>query len=722
MAKKRIAILGGGIGGLSTACELTRTPELRERYDVTLYQLGWRLGGKCASSRNEAHGDRIEEHGLHIWLGCYDNAFALMREVLEERARFSGAPPRTLEEAFLPQSFTPIGLGDGSTFYPVSWPTNADKPGSGEVLLSSWGAITQCIGLLKMLVKNLLADLKDGSSPPGFLEATAAPASEPATDGSAQHVASHLEQAHREAQCVDVGQDTPPEEDMEGILQHIEEAQQAVAHWGGEMEAAGSNPKRTFLNQLLIVAKASLRGLWKLRSQGFNLDLIDTYDFRQWLVENGAPEEFLDLEKCSFLRALYDLPFAYRTKPGGLIPDFAAGAALRCVIRICATYKQNVLFEMKAGMGEAVIAPIYEVLKQRGVRFEFFRKVKRLELSADKKRVARVRMARQVKLRAEEQGYQPLIHVPISGAADKLPSWPSEPLWDQLEGSEELRKARPDFESHWCTWPEAGEVMLEAGADFDEVVLALPVGAFKELNPQDGAICAELMDASPAFRAMCEKLGQIPTLALQLWMSRDLKELGWEYPRPAANGAVEPVDVWADETHLIPLEGWDKARPPKSLHYFCGPLNTELYREPATQHGVPALARGQVLDIAMDWFTRNTGSIWPAAVDPSTGALDPAALYGGASTLKAGLTRQYVRANVDPTECCTTSLAGSTSYRLDPGASGFDNLYLAGSWTRTGFNAECVEGTVMSGMRAAQALSGVSRKIVGWNFMGPKDT
>jgi len=330
-------------------------------------------------------------------------------------------------------------------------------------------------------------------------------------------------------------------------------------------------------------------------------------------------------------------------------------------------------------------------------------------------------MARQVKLRDEAAGYQPLIQVRVSGYTGPLPSWPSEPLWDQLEDSEKLRKAQPNFESHWCTWPEAGEEALEAGTDFDEVVLALPVGAFKALNSNDGAVGAELMKARPAFRDMCEKLGQIPTLALQLWMTRDLKALGWTYPRPAANGAVEPVDVWADETHLIPMEGWDPAKQPRSLHYFCGPLNTELYREPVSRTDVPALALNQVLGIALDWFTQNTGTIWPAAVSPTTGALDPAALYGGASTLKEGLSAQFLRANVDPTECCTTSLAGSTAYRLDPGASGFDNLYLAGSWTRTGFNAECVEGTVMSGMRAGQALSGVSRPIIGWNFMGPKD-
>ena len=46
----RVAVIGGGIAALTTAFELTR-PELNGQYEVTVYQMGWRLGGKGASSR-----------------------------------------------------------------------------------------------------------------------------------------------------------------------------------------------------------------------------------------------------------------------------------------------------------------------------------------------------------------------------------------------------------------------------------------------------------------------------------------------------------------------------------------------------------------------------------------------------------------------------------------------------------------------------------------------
>src|SRR5277367_1813043 len=78
--RQRIAVLGGGISALTTVYDLTSDPDWQNKYDITVYQLGWRIGGKGASSRNPDFENRIEEHGLHIWLGFYENAFRLMRD------------------------------------------------------------------------------------------------------------------------------------------------------------------------------------------------------------------------------------------------------------------------------------------------------------------------------------------------------------------------------------------------------------------------------------------------------------------------------------------------------------------------------------------------------------------------------------------------------------------------------------------------------------------
>jgi uncharacterized protein with NAD-binding domain and iron-sulfur cluster len=63
--KKKIAILGGGVGALTAACYLTERSGWNDEYEV----LGWRLGGKGATGRDLDHHQRILEHGLHVWFG-----------------------------------------------------------------------------------------------------------------------------------------------------------------------------------------------------------------------------------------------------------------------------------------------------------------------------------------------------------------------------------------------------------------------------------------------------------------------------------------------------------------------------------------------------------------------------------------------------------------------------------------------------------------------------
>jgi uncharacterized protein with NAD-binding domain and iron-sulfur cluster len=99
--RERVVVLGGGVGAITTAFALT-DPRHGDRYDVTLYQLGWRLGGKGASGRGPNM--RIEEHGLHLWFGFYENAFREMRSCYEELGRGPEVPLRTVDEAFRPAS------------------------------------------------------------------------------------------------------------------------------------------------------------------------------------------------------------------------------------------------------------------------------------------------------------------------------------------------------------------------------------------------------------------------------------------------------------------------------------------------------------------------------------------------------------------------------------------------------------------------------------------
>ena len=111
----KVAVVGGGCASIAAAFELTR-PQLGGKYEVTIYQIGWRLGGKGASGRGPA--GRVEEHGLHVWLGFYENAFRLLRECYAELGRDPRASPlATWQDAFFADSYVgiadPLPLGDG---------------------------------------------------------------------------------------------------------------------------------------------------------------------------------------------------------------------------------------------------------------------------------------------------------------------------------------------------------------------------------------------------------------------------------------------------------------------------------------------------------------------------------------------------------------------------------------------------------------------------------
>jgi len=52
-------------------------------------------------------------------------------------------------------------------------------------------------------------------------------------------------------------------------------------------------------------------------------------------------------------------------------------------------------------------------------------------------------------------------------------------------------------------------------------------------------------------------------------------------------------------------------------------------------------------------------------------------------------------------------------HRVRPEESGFPNPHLAGDWTRNGVAVGTVDGSVMSGLKAARSISGAPTYIVG---------
>jgi uncharacterized protein with NAD-binding domain and iron-sulfur cluster len=644
--KTRVAVLGGGPAAIAAAFELTATPELRERYDVTVHQLGWRLGGKGASGRNAARGQRIEEHGLHIWFGFYDNAFSAMRRCYEELGRPPDAPLATWTDAFKPKhDCVQYELFDGEWVpHHFRLPPNPLTPGD-ENHVGLWEALRRTFGFLAGEWRRVGGE--DGEA-------------HKLLDRLARHTAGHAARGTR-----------AHEEPLE--LRLAAELARGARDWAWrhvvEKRVADKGLRLFFM--WLDLAAAMITGIVEDRLPERGFGAINDEELRAWLSRHGASE--LTVQGSPVIRAVYDAAFCYER--GDIArPNVAAGKAAQDLIRSIFLYKGALMYKMQAGMGDTVFGPFYEVLRRRGVRFEFFRCVTRL--GANGGAVGEIDVVPQATVRDGE--YRPLVDV------KGLPSWPSEPDWSQLVESEELRGTDLEREPN----PLGREpVTLRRGQDFDAVVLGIPVGA---LPP----ICVELAAANPRFAEMLEHSHSVMTQAFQLWLKRDAAELGFPYPAGTlASCYVEPLDTYCDMNQLLAREDWPADADLRQIAYFCGVLADQGV---STQAEADALARTS----AIEYLRRDVKRLWPEW------GWD---LFVGGD----GFDSQYWRGNFTGSERYALTLAGSVRYRLWPNESGFENLFLAGDWTRNGIDGGSVEAAVTSGMLAAQAISGEPRRVSG---------
>ncbi len=657
MAKQRVTILGGGMGALTAAFELTSTPELRDRYDVTVHQLGWRLGGKGASGRNDAACQRIEEHGLHILLGFYENAFRVLRACYAELGRPPGAPLATWQDAFKGHDYVVLmeQLADGTyTPWPMPFPATDGVPGDGGVLPTVWQFIQIILGWLKDVFGDSL------SLPDSHVDLDAAHAAAGAQDADKTH----------------------------GLASRVHDWLHAAA---ATVKVASTDWRRAFIT--VDLGLAAVRGLiGDGAADRGDLFALDTLDFRAWLSKHGASDAAVN---SAYLGGMYDLGFSL---PG----QVGAGTALNGILRLCWTYKGHVMWKMQAGMGDTIFAPLYLVLKQRGVRFEFFHRVDALELSADRTRVARVRIGRQVKLAGD--AYDPLVDV------KGLPCWPSEPRYDQLADGAALRASGDDLEDWWTRWQDRGDpLVLRDGDDFDHLVLGCSVGVFPY-------IASELIAASPALANMVASVQTTQTQAAQLWLSTDLAALGWTLPSPVLDGYAEPMDTWADMTHLVPREAWPPEATPASIAYLCSPLPDDAPPPPRSEHGYAQRQDARVHANALGWLDSAAAGLWPRAWQAGRGFdWDCLVAPGSTATGPARFDSQYWLATLNPSDRYVLAVPNSVFARIGTQGAGFANLYLAGDYLKTGMNVGCVEAATMGGMHASRAICGVPKDIIGDN-------
>jgi uncharacterized protein with NAD-binding domain and iron-sulfur cluster len=665
--KIKVAVLGGGMASIAAAFELSRPP-LNEQFELTVYQRGWRLGGKGASGRNRDIAHRIEEHGLHVWFGFYDNAFKLMRECYDKLGRDPGKPLATFAEAFKPAPNIVLyeKVGDSPERW-IPWefnpPANNLKPGDEVSLPKFWEVARQTLDWLYYWWHYIYQGTNDAIE--DFERAVSL--------------------ARRNSQAAE-----PPSDDRGALIGYITKFETWLfgnvddVVRGVKREIQNARDQIRLFKTIANTAFSSIRGMVHDRFQSSGFAGINDVELSKWLSDHGAKPETL---KGPLVTAWYDMAFAYVNGDTNN-RNMAAGTALTCMLRLLFTYKGAFAYKMQAGMGDTVFAPFYEVLKRRGVKFEFFRCVTKLipskaKSSKDPISIEAIELIHQADLKSNN--YEPLCDV------NGLRCWPSEPLWAQLNLPKGFSsKDRSNFEWEQDPLTTKKIVRLELGKDFDKVVLGIPVGALK-------TICKDLSKANPKFAEMLDNAETTMTQAFQLWMDTDLHELG------AANledctmtGFVEPFDTYADMSHLISAEKWP-AKTVKSIGYFCNVL-----QDIASDSQSKANARAKQNSI--DFLNHEVQHVWPAfdwgqLVDIKSSA-----------TGQKRFDSQWWIANFQPSERYTLTPAGKVKYRLQTDQTGFENLFLAGDWIKTGLDAGCIEAATLAGRQAARAIRGKKEK------------
>ena len=705
--KTKVAVLGAGIAAIAAVYELTQQEKNRNKYEITIYQPGWRIGGKCASGRNQANGDRIEEHGLHLWFGFYENAFKIMKDAYKTLDRSPLSPLATFDDAFKGQDLVVLMdqyKGEWRTPWKYDFPVNKGVPGQGgefpSLLTMAWltldwlllNAETFFLNMLKPCQQYKAANFTQPRSKVAeglthlieiaettFMDIDENVHAEKLLNLAAKALKTLVDKADKLADSI-----------LPGILNTIADA---LEKYRSHMwQKYGCHVDNDTARQYLTLTDTALT--WIIGAIRDNvlengIFSLDKYDLNEWMLKNGCNPLSIEAPPA---RALYDNIFGYENGDVNK-PNCAAGTSLLWAGRMVFTYRGHIMWRMQASMGDVVFTPFHQVLESRGVKFKFFHCVQNLGLSSDKKSIDTIQVMQQAELNVDQ--YNPYIMV------KNLPCWPSEPNWEQLKDGEKLKKAGVNFEKTCAVNPKQKPITLKKGTDFDIVILGIPVAATAEITPE-----LYKDTNNPKWKQMIDNIKTVQTQGFQMWMNKDLEQLGWIYgDNSAVTGTyTELLDTYADMSELIPHENWLAKFGTANIAYYCGAMPDFPTQEESDAYVKKSAKEMVVNGMPPLWKNlkdKNGNIHWEWLVDQQERKGE--ARFDG----------QFFRANWTKTERYTLSVKGSTQYRLKTNQSGYSNLFLVGDWIDNNFNSGCVEASVMSGMQASQAICGYPRHIVG---------
>lgn len=713
-AKQRIAILGAGMGGLSTAWFLSNASNA-DLYDITVYEMGWRLGGKTATGRNltAGFGQRIEEHGVHLLFGWNEYLFHMLDDTYTELARPSTHPLHSLETALIRQTEVTLADNDGANVpwfdWQVTFPFVDADPWTlpfvnrcGSDQACSLPSVSQ---MIVALVEFITAIIKTYTSAVDKYRLTSHRVTAIDIDATTASIRRELLNPglassdsffHDTHQLVYVP------------LLHVLESLQAIHNDVARASSAASSkslklpPVWSTYRQIVSIAIASIKAMWNLQPKTW--DQLDTYDFNTLLLQNGLPPAYVN---GTTLRMIYYSNF--NSIPGGDIsinpPALSSAVAMYNLYLNTVVYRGAWSYYMLGGTGDTLVQPLYELLVKRGVKFEFFHKIVDVKADPITRRVNTIDIDVQAQL--IRSVYEPLITV--NAPVGSFKAWPSEPLWSQLANGSALEAAGVDFESTWSPPYPPKRKTLTLGRDFDQVVMAISVGALP-------GITSQLMSLSTNWTNMLNTMGTTPTYGMQLWFKESASQMGVNIPPSNNFGRDEeykllvyesPLDGAADYSHTLPYEGWTT---PKNVIYFSSGWAPIPGAHPASQTNYPKQEVARLAIVAENWLTEYFGYMYPAAVNTSTGIVNWNLFVDGSGAPIASakvLVEQYLRVNVEPTAHYVLSVPGALKWRMKADESTFPNMILAGDWVYNGIFLGAIEGATRAGCQAAAALGAV---------------
>lgn len=672
----RVAILGAGPAGLAAAWRLS-DPVLEGAFDVTIYQVGWRAGGLCATGRvgavppvqdYERIGVRmgpdtdtpdwwINQNGTHYLFGCYHQSLGLLRDaytVLEEHDdhRFG-----TFEQQLIPRDAIVLKqLFRGQwTDWTFTWPTNDRPIGTRPEAVSTEQLL---VNLIEWLVKKIAT-------------------------GTEYELDSVLEHPIRTvARLVsDLVQGVDYLLATERSLRLLRELRANITETLGESEVSLEALRFAMLLDLgLTMAIGMLTDKpWTPEGQAY----MNTLDFREWLRIHGGHNISV---WSPIVTTWYDAIASY-ARGDIRTPQVAAGASLTCILELVLDYSGSIAYQLSWEVGDSVIAPIYQALRYRGVKFAFFHRV--WDIVPDPNGIIRsVVMERQVEVKGGPFAYEPLVPYPFDGNPqwEGRLCWPDTPRWDQLIDPD---PSFPPYDNFYR--PATGaSVEIEAGKDFDLLIGAMGNVIYRYVGKR-------LAIDSPRW----QKILQLPTLetqSLRIWFKPDLEGLGWTGPAPILSAYALPYATWEDPTPCLESEIWVGQGTPQTLSHLFGPLSTpETWPDPIdVQDGLNFLALQQqrTEQEADNWMAYNIGSLWYKATHPGW---------------PQSLDMEYVsmiqiRANSGPFEAYTQVLPNTIADRPRPDESEYSNFLLCGDWVWNHLQTGSVEGAILTGEAVANIV------------------